>query len=366
MEWLQQWQKESKPSTLDFRLAQEIAFGSARMALALDYLAKKLSTTGKVNLKVKERALLRTALYQVFFMDRIPRYALVDETVALAKKYFSSITANFINALLRQIEQKNIKLPEDWSIRYSYPPYYVAILIKQFGKEEAEHILHLGNQALPLTARYRPTQEMQQVNLQEVKDDPNYYIQNTTPTLLFKELATSAFKPQYLLDLCASPGGKLLLAHDYFPNAKLYANDVSEEKLKHLSENIQKYRIVVHLTAQKGEEYKSEQKFDLIILDVPCSNSGVLNKRPEARFRISEEALKKLSLASEKLLKNALSLLSSGGKIWYMTCSILREENEDFVEKMCQKYHLKKGKEKLILPSEEGLDGGYAAELSLS
>lgn len=368
-EWLEEWKQKTSPSDADFRLAQEIAFGSMRMKLALDSYALQLSGTFKA--KPKILALIRTAIYQAKMMDKIPFYALVNETVKLAKKHFSIATANFMNALLRSIEKTELQLPQgdsphDLSIRFSYPIYLVQLYIDQFGKERTQELLRLGNRPPILMARELHTLNFQTVppnTLMEFAASPKFYIQNSTPAILFKHLAEhSSSKPKTILDLCSAPGGKLLLAHETYPEAALFANDVSDKKLTKLKDNLHKYNIHAELSCCPAEQYTSNSKFDLIILDVPCSNTGVLNKRPEARWRMNKETLQTLIQQSKKMLENATSLLNPGGKIWLMTCSILEEENSRLIQEMSAKFQI--SSTKLVLPNENGEDGGFAAELS--
>lgn len=390
---LEQWQSHIHPSSSDFAFAQEIAFGSARLALSLDYLAAHLSTQGKLSLKLKERALVRTALYQYVFMSKVPLYAIANETIEIAKKHCHYTFANYLNALLRQLPISKISAaslpqgtsPSDLSLRYSYPPSFISALIAQYGLHETLDILQAGNTPPQTMVRLRLNIDSQEIDshlhlvqntitpmatldnraqLAAVSASPNYYIQNITPATLIAELAVLTMSPQNILDLCASPGGKLLAAHDRFPMAQLFANDISQEKIDRLSQNISKYNIAVNLSCGAGEDFAGANHFDLIILDVPCSNSGVLNKRPEARWRLSEEALKELEEKQMRLLTHAATLLAPGGCIWYLTCSILKQENEILIENFSKKAGLKSLFSKTILPNSSGWDGGFACLLT--
>lgn len=354
---INRWILEQRPDGKDAAFAREIASGAAKRALTLDYIADSLNQS-KLSLKRKERALLRTALYQHYFMDRVPDYAIVNESVELAKKYCSAHFAKFLNSLLRKM--KEVALPEEESILYSYPPYFVQKLIEERGREKAVEIMEIGNQAPVLMARRRRDQTMIFIeDVQAIANSPEYYIQNETSFRLTGLLKNQ--EPRNVLDLCASPGGKLIAIHDLYPKAKLYANDVSEEKIRRLSENLQKYGINAFLSVGFGEEYRTGERFDLIVLDVPCSNSGVLRKRPEARWRLSEKELKDLHLLQQKLFEHALTL--SAGEIWYMTCSILKDENERFIQQMAEKHKLTVRSMHTILPTREGLDGGFGCAL---
>jgi len=384
---LTQWQQQEKPSHQDFAFAHEVALGSARMALALDYISTQLSTSKKLNLKMKERALLRTAIYQFCFMSKVPLYAIVDESMKIAKKYCHHTFASYLNALLRQLENGVPPLPsgssaQELSIRYSYPLYFVNKLIKDYGKDVAEQIFNIGNTPSKTMARVRPGVDIntkafnfllplretgvpvaiigKTMELSAVATMPEIYIQNATSVALIGELAEKTPMPSRILDLCASPGGKLLATHDLYPHAELYANDVTEEKLLRLSQNLKKYGVKAHLNCGLGENYTLDTPFDVIILDAPCSNSGVLNKRVEARWRLTEEEIAALHIKQQALIEHAMTLLAPGGVIWYITCSILKSENEDMIAK-CP---LKCTFSKQILPNAEGWDGGFAAILT--
>jgi 16S rRNA (cytosine967-C5)-methyltransferase len=204
---------------------------------------------------------------------------------------------------------------------------------------------------------------LQTESIKTIGASPNYYIQNITPISLVNALAKETSYPKSILDLCASPGGKLLAAHDIFPKAHLFANDVSDEKIERLKANFGKYGVEASFSTTLGQHFVSNSTFDLVILDVPCSNSGVLNKRAEARWRIDREALESLLKVQKELLKAASLLTAHHGSIWYMTCSLLKEENEEIVLQFCRESHYKIVKMLSFLPNEEGFDGGFGAHL---
>jgi 16S rRNA (cytosine967-C5)-methyltransferase len=388
---LEEWNRREHPSSLDYAFALELASGTVRMALSLDHIAAGFSTNNKINVKLKERALVRMAVYQYCYMDKVPLYAIVNESIVLAKKYCYKTFAGFLNALLRKMGESSPSLPsgetpEDISILYSYPRYFVERLVKAYGDDVARDILSAGNAPSRTMVRVRPGVDISNeafkflnpiteggmpvavlskaASLAAIASMPEVYIQNATPVALVAELAQRTGKPNSILDLCASPGGKLLAAHDMFPAAALYANDVSEEKMVRLAENLKKYAVEAKLSIGPGERYELDGRtFDLIILDVPCSNSGVLNKRPEARWRLSEEAVAQLEIKQRSLIAHAAKLLAPGGTIWYLTCSILKEENEVMIKEESALHGLVMEYAKTVLPNKEGWDGGFAALL---
>ncbi len=376
---LKAWHPQAGP--IDYNLAREIAFGAARMALSLDWMAAQYSQHKKLDLKTREKALLRTAVYQLAYM-RAPAYAVVNETMEIAKLHCHSTFSRFLNATLRKLAENVPELPQhDLSIRYSYPLFFINELLDQYGFQQTTSLLEAGNKPAPTTFRLRAgklpagCEKMQETAapmgivreasaIQEIGASSAYYIQNATPVELIQSLSKGIkTSPVAILDLCASPGGKLLAVHDLYPKSALYANDVSEEKLRPLQENCAKYGMQAGLSVSKGEAFLSPQLFDLILLDVPCSNSGVLNKRPEARWRLSEAALKKQEELQLNLLSKAATMLTPNGEIWYLTCSILERENLGLVEKACSALSLSIKYHQTLLPNTAGWDGGFGCAL---
>ncbi|ADI37521.1 putative ribosomal RNA small subunit methyltransferase B [Waddlia chondrophila 2032/99] len=387
---LAQWQAKCRPSIQDYHLAREVAYGTTRMALALDHLALQLADKKKLALKLREKILFRMGLYQFHYMDKIPLYAIVDETIKIAKIHCHESFVKFLNACLRKVEEIDPQLPKgetvpELSIRYSYPAYYVQELVQNFGLEKAEEIMEAGNRPSQTMFRVRPqASRPKEANgeidflagtrcgmgvirdpslISNISSSSDYYIQNATPAELMSSLAQDFGAPKNILDLCSSPGGKLILAHDLYPDAELSANDVSSGKLKPLSENCAKYGISTTLSSVRGEEFPLAQKFDLVILDVPCSNTGVLNKRPEARWRLSQKTLEQLEEIQLQLLRRGIELLDKGGELWYLTCSVLKRENGRLIDKVCQELSLETRLKEAILPNADGWDGGFGCAL---
>jgi 16S rRNA (cytosine967-C5)-methyltransferase len=173
------------------------------------------------------------------------------------------------------------------------------------------------------------------------------------------------------LDLCAAPGTKTTqLAEAASDKAKIIATDIDGERLKKVKENVSRLGInsVSVVEYENLKEAAAETGlFDCILLDVPCSNSGVLAKRPEVRHRISKETTQKLTITQTELLESAKTLLKPNGKICYSTCSIQNCENSELIADSTKKNpELKLESENLILPSAEGFDcdGSYAAILT--
>lgn len=367
----------------DLRLAKEITFGVIRRYLTLEYFLEKLFFPRKVQLKKEEKILFWMALYQFIYLEKVPLYAIVNETVELAKVLKFHHLVGLYNALLRKIDKIDFSLPQDrLDIYYSFPQFFIEKLIDEYGMDKTRNILESLNTFFPpmvrmdkdekgfveatLTEHFKIISLKKTDSLATFTGDQKYYIQNITPILLMEFLSHQNQSFESILDLCASPGGKLLIAHIFYPKAYLFANDISQEKIQLLKNNINKYHVSAQLSIGPAESIVSDQKYDLIIVDAPCSNTGVLHKRPEARWRLDEEHLKQLQTLQSAILKNAMKLLKPKGQIWYMTCSILKEENEDLMGLAQKELGFKMLKCNKILPDQEGKDGGFAACLALN
>ncbi len=364
----------------DFNLAQEIAYNTVRRLFTLEHIASKIAS---LRLKKREKLLLYSGLCQYFFMDKIPIFAIGNETTLLAKKYFGREKAAFFNVFFRKlssykpdIEQFfNVEMQEQWSSFYSYPSFFISELVRDRNIKAAKEILEVLNKKAPLMLRKREGVLEEELvhdgffkvyKIKEIAsfiEDKSVYIQNVTPLLLLEKLSKDILYPKKILDLCSAPGGKLIALHDLFPKSELFANDKSKEKIDLLKENLNKYAIKASLTIQDAKKFQRQEKFDLIILDVPCSNSGVLHKRAEARYRINEDNLQKLEEEQLSILKNAKELLARDGEIWFMTCSILKRENENILARALD-IGLRVKTELTVLPSDEK-DGGFGASLVL-
>lgn len=376
--FLDELQKQAPIKKEDAALALYLAAGTITHTLTLDYFSCQLPFISKKLTKLKEKTLLRLLLFEYIYISKTPSYALVNEYVHCAKHQISQAFSRFINAIARQLTPDLFKVPtgktkDVLSVKYSLPESFIKNILDHYPEEKAFSIFQNCNEIGSYTARQRgifpPSLEV--ISPEKPFDfyieNKNYYIQNKTPALLIGHLFQKMpHPPNKILDLCASPGGKIVHLTELYPNATFFANDISEEKLKKLRENLDKFNISCSVSCIRGEDYPLHSSpFDLVVIDAPCSNTGVLHKRPEARLRLYPDHLKMTLYQQQRLLNHAYDLIGPQGVLWYMTCSILVEENQDQVIQICQKKtDLKLMSEILFLPdSQENQDGGYGALL---
>ena len=365
---LAQLKQKNFRGRFDLNLAIYLVSGTIKMQKRLDlilsqYLRKKLSSHSDSLITV-----LRLGCFQLLPECNIPHYAAVNETVNLAKKYTPGAEA-MVNAVLKNIAQNIEKLLFD-ELRgdmlnyltqfYSYPIWFVKELLSYYPETVVEKFLRNGNEAQPLQVRLQNDPEqirkylakLQQTNMRFKQgkflknfvhilsdanptqlphfDDGEYIIQNEASGLVVELL--NPLPGESVLDLCAAPGGKTTdIAMRVGPSGKVTAVDISEPRLNLLRENLTRLKIE-NVTAVKsdGTKYKNGE-FKKILIDAPCSGTGVFRKFPEGRWITTQEDITRYATMQIGLLKNAASILPPDRAMVYSTCSVLKGENENII-----------------------------------
>ncbi len=377
-------EKGSHLSSKDWSLALEIGQGVIKRYRCLQRISKQLMGTQKLQAKREEKLLFFLALYQWYFLDRIPLHAIVNETVAIAKAHRMHYFARFLNAFLRKLPLK-FDLPTPKNERelaetLSYPNYIVQYLTQVFGPEKARTILEIGNAPPATFLRIRPgfskpegydwhsepfCKIKSRADLTTFSQEKAYYIQNPTAYSLLQEMLPHLKAPKHVLDLCAAPGGKSLALWDLLDQKPSFTlNDPSSQRSIKLKENMEKYGLQATYMECDARDLDLEPIYDCVIADIPCSNTGTLSRKAEARWRLERDPIQHLCEMGRDILASATRLCRPGGQIFYMTCSILPEENEDAVEEALRTLPLKKVSSfQTVLPNQQGWDGGFCALL---
>lgn len=388
----------------DRRLCQELVYGVVRNLSALDFLIAS-RTGGRVQ-KPALQTILRLGLYQIFWLDRIPNHAAVNETVELAKHRGFGPQAGFVNAVLRgylrDFEKTKALLDElrrtkPW-VGYSHPEWLVQRWLKRFGDANTGLLLARNNtppetfariNALKIDAEHLlPIWRDENVDYDFVRRDwieenlvfklkshpplqklPSFqkgffYVQDPSTLLAARELG--AQPGEQVLDACAAPGGKLgCIAAAMRNEGRLLAQDLTDDRLKLVTENCQRLGITCVETALAGQWPPNKPvTFDRIIIDAPCSNTGVMRRRVELRWRLREEELLRLRTQQRMLLDQSASRLTEGGTLVYSTCSIEPDENQVLIrEFLDQTPGWQLVCERELLPFVDDTDGAYTATL---
>lgn len=313
-------------------------------------------------------ALLYIGATQILYMDDVPDFAAVNETVAAAHLSSNPSVAKVVNGVLRniirnrsQIEEKLKASPVE--VRESFPSQLYLRWVKKFGADAAKEICVQTNRpALTYIAR----KDGSFLSLErgvKVEDVAGYregeFIVQDPATAAAVEFM-SASEGQDILDYCAAPGGKSVQMS--WRGANVTACEINPRRRKVLEENIKRTRLNI-LTVGSADELKG-RVFDAVLVDAPCSNTGVLRRRPDARWNWNERKLAELVEMQNEILDTASSFVKSGGRLVYSTCSLETEENIGVVQKFLEKhtdFSLESYKELTPIMTES--DGAFAALL---
>ncbi|HEY1120248.1 MAG TPA: 16S rRNA (cytosine(967)-C(5))-methyltransferase RsmB [Haloferula sp.] len=369
-------------SSADRALLNAIVLGVLRNLRLLDHWIGELR---KGKLDDETRDILRVGLCQLLILE-LPDHAAVFETVELGK----SASRGLINAVMRRAaatKKKLLDLSEvPPAVACSHPDWMLKRWKKAFGKDETIELMVFNNQPAPVIARINPLATAS-AELQTGEDLPDgfFQIEGPIPTQL---LATGAIyiqdpatrhcvellDPQpgeRVLDACAAPGGKaFLIAAAQGGGKDLVCTDSNDKRLPRLRENlerlhIQDTEIECHDWSAPAPE-KWHGAFDAILLDVPCSNTGVFRRRVDVRWRMKPADITELTKLQRKIIENALPCLKPGGRLVYSTCSIEAEENISLIEALLADHpELTLEGTRQALPQRDDTDGAFAALLRL-
>lgn len=374
-------------SRQDRALLQAIVSSVLRNRRLLDHWIAKLR---KGKLDHETRDILRVGISQLLLLG-IADHAAVNETVNCGKISVRGL----INAVLRQaIERRDNLLDRSKELPtpelYSHPDWLWSRWRKTFGKKNATSLLKWNNQPAQTIARVNPLKDGALETVSEYEkataiDGLDGYFQLDGPPpgawmkdglVYIQDPATrhcvELLSPQpgeCILDACAAPGGKSALIAAAMENrGELLCTDSNEKRLPRLEENLTHLGIdIATVQTHDWTEPAPEAwhgKFDAILLDVPCSNTGVMRRRLDARWRLRPADIVALTEIQEKILSHALLCVKPTGRIVYSTCSLESDENHDLVSAFVQAHpEWKLDAEHQAIPFRDNSDGAYAARI---
>lgn len=391
-------------SAVDRGLCQELVYGIARWQITLDWLIAR-KTEGRTQ-KDDLRILLQLGLYQMFWLDRIPNHAAVHETVELAKNLGLGPQSGFVNAVLRSYTRERVeteKLLSDLKVSqpdagYSHPEWLYQRWLARWGAEKTAQLMGWNNTPPPTFARINSLKtdaaklaaqwESERVKFAarswgwtgegmvfQLDSHPpfsnmrsfqqgHFYIQDPSTLLAVQELDPQP--GESVLDLCAAPGGKTTFIAQRMQNrGRITAQDNQPARLDLIRENCARLGITCVETsvAPSGIIANPAKRFDRVLVDAPCSNTGVMRRRVDLRWRIRTEEIERLRTEQLELLRQAAPRLKPGGTMVYSTCSLEPEENAEVVKQfLAEQPQFKLEQERELLPFVEGVDGAYVAK----
>jgi 16S rRNA (cytosine967-C5)-methyltransferase len=369
----------------DRAFVQELFYGCLRQKLALEFL---IAQTADKPPRRAVSTILQIGLYQQIFM-RVPAHAAVHETVELAKKYASPAEVKFVNAVLRNSDPAALAKAEPW-VRLSHPHW----LWERHGGAWCEwnntppHVYARLNTLISGSASVPAVLEATTPNGRNVRAPVyrvidteafiasdswkrgEFYIQD--PSTL---IAVDVLEPQpdeAVLDVCAAPGGKTTYIAQKMQNrGRIIAADSSNARLGLVAENCRRLGVEIVATLPcnglRLDRCLRGEQFERVLLDAPCSNTGVMRRRPDLRWRIEEKELARLAELQFNLLGSAAQFTKRGGVLVYSTCSMEPEENERVVERFLRaqsQFALESTHSSV--PPRDDMDGAFVARFKPS
>ena len=341
---------EEKLEALDRGLCHELTLGVLRKQLYLDRLIEILTNGKKLDSAVK--IILRIALYQLNFLDKIPAHAAINDAVNLTQKAKKTSAKGFVNAVLRRFTRERIGLEfhdevDKLSIETSHPRWLIEKWIADFGFEQTARLAAANNQTPRLNFRFtaKTTEaiknsldgvdlEAEKKYLRELAVNGKIYFQDEGSQIVGD--AVGLKENESFLDVCAAPGSKTTqIQNSKFKTPNLsVAGDLHWNRVKILQETCRKQGVggvdIVQYDAENGLPF-AEESFDVVLLDAPCTGTGTIRHNPEIRYFLAEKDFRELSGKQLAILRNASKLVKRGGRIIYSTCSLEKEENEEVV-----------------------------------
>lgn len=346
------------PSGEDRAFVQDLVYTVIRRLRPLRrILGEFLKTWPKGELE----ALLYVGAAQILYMDDVPDFAAVNETVNAAKACENKSIAKVVNGVLRNLIRRHDELALGSELE-TFPNVLVKRWTSRFGAEQAEALAAWHNQP---AETYLARKDGSFVSLERGKkvtdvagyDEGEFIVQDPGTRYAIELLAPQA--GESILDACAAPGGKTVQIA--WRGAKVTACEVNPKRRRKLTENIERLKLEVEVLDSLPQPSTSYTK---VLVDAPCSNTGVLRRRPDARWNWTTEKLDELIKIQAEILDTCAPLVAPGGTLVYSTCSNEIEENQQQVDAFLARHpEFTLGETRESIPCESGCDGAFAAQL---
>lgn len=391
-----------RPSSPAF--VRELVYGVLENKILLDYIIESLITSEMSKVKTSDLTILRMGIYQLGYMDSVPEYAAVNESVILAKRYARGREA-FINAVLRAYIKKKhtIELPDRaddevkyLSVKYSYEPWIIELWLDQYKADFVEELLAAGNDTPPLTIRLNWLKIMKEdlirrleakgFNVEKGKVCQNaLYVKKGSALLdgkLYKQgmfsvqdeasmLVSEMLNPRQgdtIMDLCAAPGGKTFAIAERMNNkGRIIASDIYKRKLGLIEAEAKRLGVTIVETRTWDATVVDStmiEKADKVLVDAPCSGLGVVRRKPEIKYKKRSSEFDILPRKQLAILSAAASYVKPGGVLMYSTCTINSNENQNVIREFLKKNKLFVEEESVqLFPNVNNTDGFYICKL---
>lgn len=379
--------------------------GTLENMILIDYIINQFSKVKANKMKPVIRCILRSSVYEMKYMDSVPVSATCNEAVKLAQKKGFHNLKGFVNGVLRNISRNldNINLPDKekepgkWlSVTYSMPEWLIEKWQKSYETAKLEEIFQAYLAKSKTSIRVNTTITTKDALIQELKAQQIVVTENTeVPNALYIEgydflAAIPAFlegkfyvqdvssmlvslwaEPKegaQVIDVCAAPGGKSIhMAELLHGTGMVEARDLTEYKVSLIEENIERCGLKNICAKQADARILEEDRTataDIVIADLPCSGLGVIGKKPDIKYKMTEETCRELSVLQREILHTVQHYVKSGGVLMYSTCTINPQENEENVRWFLKEHtEFELEKQQQILPQTGKNDGFFLAKL---
>ena len=395
--------------TRDKSFMKRVVDGTLERQIQIDYVLDQFSKTKVAKMQPLIRSLMRMSVYQIMFMDQVPDSAACNEAVKLASKHKFVNLKGFVNGVLRNVSRnkETIEYPSrdknagaDYlSVIYSMPLWICENFLQRFGFEKTENMLKFFLEPRPTTVRLNRNffEKVEAVDafvkeleaagavvrksvflpyvLELEKTDnirflPGFMEGKFTVQDCSSILLTETAQPQpgqTVIDVCAAPGGKSLHAAEKVGDGgRVISRDISERKCDLIRDNADRMgfsNITVEAHDARVHDDSLEEKADVLYLDVPCSGLGIMGRKNDIKYNITEDGIKELNVLQWEIVKSSWNYVRKGGVLMYSTCTVSESENEAMVQRICSELPFEAESQRQILPGENGCDGFFIARL---
>lgn len=362
----------------DKSFIKRVTEGTLERQLELDYYLNHFSSVAVKKMKPLIRCLLRMSIYQILYMDGTPDSAVCNEACKLAGKRKFQNLKGFVNGVLRSIakNKENLPLPDETknpveylSIKYSMPEWLVNVWQDEYGREGTETLLHGLLRIHPVSLRFKTTLTVsERENILEAIKGKGievsqstylpyvYFVKNAEGITGLPGFADGLFtvqdissvlaveaagigKDDFVMDICAAPGGKSILAAE--KAARVLSRDVSEGKISLIEENLERMQVknvTTEVYDATMEDVGYINQADVVIMDVPCSGLGVIGKKRDIKYHVTAESIDNIVELQRRIVESSWQYVKPGGILLYSTCTIHSKENEEMVHWICEKF----------------------------
>ena len=358
--------------TRELALAKRLCAGVLQNAALCDFYLSAYVKGGMKAVSPVVADILRLAVYQICFLNKIPVPAAVNEAVRLTKRYANPAASGLVNAVLRRLGAHRDTLPQPkfddpamtLSVQYSHPIVWVRDWMTRFGAEETERILQENNSIPPVYLQRNPLKASEEVldklwaqmpdapvpgpleggymyrgKIEALQAFRDGWVTVQDPAAYMAVLAADPQPGNVVLDACAAPGGKSFACAMRMCNiGHILACDVREAKLRRIEKGAERLGIrIVETRCSDASLPDAEQmaRYDLVLADVPCSGLGIIRKKPEIRYKTPEQ-IAELPALQLAIVDNLAARVRPGGRLLYSTCTLVYNENEGVICRFLQ------------------------------